>query len=121
MSGPCAGEASTLPSMPWAGSAEDTYITPTEVFCFNHPESWTVAMVKLKAENMEQLIPLITYLPVGQDFIHTPQLTVVRIIFLRTHPQSYPMAFLGTLIITQETLPPNLQNSILKDSGTSVG
>lgn len=77
-------------------------------------------MVKFKAENMEQLIPPIAYLPVGQDFIHTAQLTVVRIIFPRTHPQSYPMAFLRALNITQETLLSNLQNNILKDSGISA-
>ena len=76
-------------------------------------------MLKFKAENMEQLIPSIIYLPVGQDFIYTPQLTVVRVVFPRTHPQSCPVTFLEALIITQETLLSNLQNNVLRDSGAS--
>lgn len=86
------------PQCPGLRSVKDTYLTPAEVFCFDHPESWPLATVKFKAENMEQLIPPITYLPVGQDFIHIPQLTVVRIM----------------------TLLSNLQNNMLKDSGTSA-
>ena len=35
----------------------------TEVICFNHPESWTLALVKFKAENGEQLISPAIYLP----------------------------------------------------------
>lgn len=36
------------PPCPGLGSAEDTHFTPTEGFCFDSPESRTLAMVNLK-------------------------------------------------------------------------
>lgn len=49
------------PRCPGFGPAKDTHIhlppIHPEIFCLDHLERWTLAMVKSEAENNEQLIP----------------------------------------------------------------